>query len=92
MRDPIDRRRFIGIATAAGLSTGLAGVEASGDQRADPATRPSQPLLTEAGDFVDVSRGNFGFNVAILPRFLNRATSIARGQIDVPPAGLYGLE
>lgn len=61
MSEPIDRRRFIGIATAAGLSTGLAGrtgAEASGDQRPGPAPPYSRPLLTEAGDFVDVSRGN----------------------------------
>jgi hypothetical protein len=55
-------------------------------------TRVGESFLFTMGFNVDVSRGNFGFNVAILPRFLNRATSIARGQIDVPPAGLYGLE
>src|SRR3954469_18957919 len=74
MRDPIDRRRFIGIATAAGLSTGLAGVEASGGERADPAPRPTRPLLTEAGDFVDVSRGK--------PKpFTLRGEALARAQL-----------
>jgi DMSO/TMAO reductase YedYZ molybdopterin-dependent catalytic subunit len=61
MSDPIDRRRFIGVAAAAGLSTGLAGrtaAAASVDRQGGPAPRPSRPFLTEAGDFVDVSRGN----------------------------------
>jgi DMSO/TMAO reductase YedYZ molybdopterin-dependent catalytic subunit len=59
MSDHIDRRHFLGVAAAAGLSTGLAGrpgTAAVADRSAHPAT-PSRPLLTAAGDFIDVSRG-----------------------------------
>ncbi len=55
-------------------------------------TRVGESFLFTMGFNVDVTRGNFGFNVAIVPRFLNRASSVARGYIDVPPAGLFGLE
>ncbi len=55
-------------------------------------TRVGESFLFTMGFNVDVTRGNFGFNVAVIPRFLNRASSVARGYIDVPPAGLYGLE
>jgi DMSO/TMAO reductase YedYZ molybdopterin-dependent catalytic subunit len=57
MRDSIDRRRFLEIATVAGLSPSIGGgparVEASpGDQ-----PRACKAFLTDARDFVDVSRG-----------------------------------
>jgi DMSO/TMAO reductase YedYZ molybdopterin-dependent catalytic subunit len=61
MSDPIDRRRFLGVAAAAGLSTGSAGRRAdapSGDRQAGTTPRSSRPFLTEASDFVDVSRGS----------------------------------
>jgi DMSO/TMAO reductase YedYZ molybdopterin-dependent catalytic subunit len=61
MSDPVDRRRFLGVAAVTGLSAGLAGRTAdaaTGDRQAGVAPRPSRPFLTEAGDFVDVSRGN----------------------------------
>jgi DMSO/TMAO reductase YedYZ molybdopterin-dependent catalytic subunit len=61
MSDSIDRRHFFGLTAATGFAAGLAGPAAeaepggaaTGDDRP-----PSGPLLTEAGDFVDVSRGN----------------------------------
>jgi DMSO/TMAO reductase YedYZ molybdopterin-dependent catalytic subunit len=60
MSDSIDRRRFLGAAAASGLGAGLAGA-APGDRNSGnvtPAHRPTRPFLTEASDFVDVSRGN----------------------------------
>jgi DMSO/TMAO reductase YedYZ molybdopterin-dependent catalytic subunit len=53
MSDPIDRRRFLGVAAVIGLSAGRTAEAAPGD-----APRPSRPFLTDAGDFVNVSRGN----------------------------------
>jgi DMSO/TMAO reductase YedYZ molybdopterin-dependent catalytic subunit len=61
MSEPIDRRRFLGVAAATGISAGLAGrtaEAASGGRDAGVASQHSRPFLTEAGDFVDVSRGN----------------------------------
>src|SRR5438105_5369087 len=67
MSDSIDRRRFLGIAAATGISTGLAGRTAGaeaaatgglGGVDAGDAPRPARSFLTAAGDFVDVSRGN----------------------------------
>ncbi len=59
MSDPIDRRRFLEVAAVTGFSAGLAG-RTRGDDLSAPAAlpRPSRSYLTEAGDFVDVSRGN----------------------------------
>src|SRR5215831_1890591 len=66
MSDSIDRRSFLGIAAATGLSTGLAGqvarAEAVGPGAPDRPNigappRPARSFLTEARDFVDVSRG-----------------------------------
>src|SRR5262249_35470477 len=66
MRDSIDRRRFLGIAAASGLTSGLAGPSARAEAPASGALdgpnggaepRPARPFLTEASDFVDVSRG-----------------------------------
>jgi DMSO/TMAO reductase YedYZ molybdopterin-dependent catalytic subunit len=57
MPDAIDRRYFLGVAAAAGLSARL--TEASmAAENADTATHFSTPFLTEPGSFVDVSRGN----------------------------------
>jgi DMSO/TMAO reductase YedYZ molybdopterin-dependent catalytic subunit len=67
MSEPIDRRRFLETAAMTGLSAGLAGrtVRAEAAAPGDPGARdagairrPAKSLLTEAGDFVDVSRGN----------------------------------
>jgi DMSO/TMAO reductase YedYZ molybdopterin-dependent catalytic subunit len=61
MSDPIDRRRFLGLTAAAGFATGRAGLGAGeiSSTSADGEGRPpARPLLTEPGDFVDVSRGN----------------------------------
>jgi DMSO/TMAO reductase YedYZ molybdopterin-dependent catalytic subunit len=67
MSDSIDRRRFLGAAAAAGFAAGQAGLAAGDDapassalkgREAPPRPRPPRPFLTEAGDFVDVSRGN----------------------------------
>ena len=67
MSDSMDRRSFLGITAVTGLSTELAG-ELRGAQAGrnavspasdtSPRTRPARPILTEASDFVDVSRGN----------------------------------
>jgi DMSO/TMAO reductase YedYZ molybdopterin-dependent catalytic subunit len=67
MNDSIDRRRFLELAAAGGVATGLArpasGADAAsssdlarGEVRNVP--KPSVPFLTDAADFVDVSRGN----------------------------------
>ena len=67
MSDSIDRRHFLGIAAATGLSTGLSGPTvgavdaASGDLDGSAASgrfSTARSFLTDAGDFVDVSRGN----------------------------------
>jgi DMSO/TMAO reductase YedYZ molybdopterin-dependent catalytic subunit len=67
MSDTTNRRQFLGITAAAGLSTGLASEavraeaagSAAGDGKAASAGhKGSSSFLTEPGDFVDVSRGN----------------------------------
>jgi DMSO/TMAO reductase YedYZ molybdopterin-dependent catalytic subunit len=61
MSDSIDRRRFLSLTAATGFAAGLAGPTAdaaSGLPATGEARRPPGPYLTEAGDFVDVSRGN----------------------------------
>ena len=67
MSDPIDRRCFLGIAAATAMSTKLSGQQveavatASADRVATDAggvSRQARSFLTEAGAFVDVSRGN----------------------------------
>jgi hypothetical protein len=55
-------------------------------------TRVGESFLFTVGLNVDVSRGNVGFNIALIPRFLGRDQSVTRGQVDLPPAGVYGLE
>jgi hypothetical protein len=55
-------------------------------------TRVGESFLFTMAVNVDVSRGNVGFSVALVPRFLGHDPSVTRGTIDVPPAGLYGLE
>jgi DMSO/TMAO reductase YedYZ molybdopterin-dependent catalytic subunit len=63
----IDRRRFLEVAAASGLATGLgraaeaklASAACDLDQQSTQTpARPSTPFLTEAGKFFDVSRGN----------------------------------
>src|SRR5271166_1594062 len=67
MSDATNRRQFLGITAAAGLSTGLASeavraeAAASGaddGKAASTGPKASSSFLTEPGDFVDVSRGN----------------------------------
>jgi DMSO/TMAO reductase YedYZ molybdopterin-dependent catalytic subunit len=67
MSDLIDRRRFFGIAATAGLASGLSSQAQGSDaapspdldgSEADRVARNAGSFLTEAGDFVDVSRGN----------------------------------
>ncbi len=55
-------------------------------------TRIGESFLFTMGMNVDVSRGNVGVSVALIPRFLGHEPSVTRGQVDIPPAGLYGLE
>jgi hypothetical protein len=55
-------------------------------------TRVGESFLFTVGVNVDVSRGNVGFGFALIPRFLGRSQSVTRGQVDLPPAGFYGLE
>src|SRR5262249_30203411 len=67
MSHPIDRRHFLGAAAAAGLAARLSppseaaeAVTGADGPAVGPGVtaRPTKPFLTEAGDFVDVSRGN----------------------------------
>jgi DMSO/TMAO reductase YedYZ molybdopterin-dependent catalytic subunit len=69
MSDSVNRRRFLGVAATSGLSAGLAARTARAEAGAATGgglddsdtgirSRSSQPFLTEASDFVDVSRGN----------------------------------
>jgi DMSO/TMAO reductase YedYZ molybdopterin-dependent catalytic subunit len=62
----IDRRRFLEVAAATGFSAGIGRAASAGavsatceseDGSARSASGSTQPLLTEAGKFVDVSRG-----------------------------------
>jgi DMSO/TMAO reductase YedYZ molybdopterin-dependent catalytic subunit len=63
---PFDRRHFLGIAAATGLSTHVSGStvrtkDVASEDLSAAATSvpgPDPPFLTEAGNFVDVSRGN----------------------------------
>ncbi len=55
-------------------------------------TRVGESFLFTMGFNVDASRNNVGFSIAVIPRFLGRNQSVTRGAIDLPPAGLYGLE
>ncbi len=55
-------------------------------------TRVGESFLFTVGVNVDASRDNVGFNVAVIPRFLGGSKMWGRNAIDVPPAGLYGLE
>lgn len=55
-------------------------------------TRIGESFLFTLGVNVDVSRGNVGVSVALVPRFLGHDPSVTRGQIVIPPAGSYGLE
>jgi DMSO/TMAO reductase YedYZ molybdopterin-dependent catalytic subunit len=67
MRKSMDRRGFLGVTAMTGLSMGLAGeahraqagqtVVSPGSDSA-PRSRLARSILTEANDFVDVSRGN----------------------------------
>jgi DMSO/TMAO reductase YedYZ molybdopterin-dependent catalytic subunit len=67
MNDPIDRRRFLGIAAATAVSADVVG-QGGGAESTAPfefdgeqpglAPRHSRPYLTAARDFIDVSRGN----------------------------------
>ncbi len=67
MNNSIDRRRFLGIAAATAVSAemvgqgGRAGTTAPfelHDDRPGVASRSSRPFLTNAREFIDVSRGN----------------------------------
>jgi DMSO/TMAO reductase YedYZ molybdopterin-dependent catalytic subunit len=67
MNDPIDRRRFLGIAAASAVSADVVGqgggVEPTAlfgfdGEQPGHAPRRSGPYLTAARDFIDVSRGN----------------------------------
>ncbi len=55
-------------------------------------TRVGDSFLFMVGLNVDASRNNVGFTINLIPRFLGRNQSVTRGTIDLPPAGLYGLE
>ncbi len=67
MTEPIDRRRFLGVAVATAFSTGMGNQAAGREDGADVAfegprgettLRSSRPYLTPAAEFVNVSRGN----------------------------------
>ena len=58
MPDSIDRRSFLGAAAAAGLLTGRVMGEPTLPSSLHDVRKPSKPFLTNANDFVDVSRGN----------------------------------
>jgi hypothetical protein len=55
-------------------------------------TRVGDSFLMTLGLSVDASRNNVGFTVSVIPRFLGRSQSVTRGTVDLPPAGLFGLE
>ncbi len=56
-------------------------------------TRIGEAFLMSLGANVDASKGNYGFQFGIEPRFLgNRAASVRRPAPSIPPAGAFGLE
>lgn len=55
-------------------------------------TRVGESMLVRIGFRVDESRGDFGVNVAVEPRFLPRTRLGSLSGIRVPPAGALGLE
>ena len=112
MSDSIDRRRFLGMAAVSALSAAdaaghmaEAGAIPLGEVdggRAVAGARRANPLLTEARDFVDVSRGNpkpytlKGEALAkarLTPRDLaagDRRRRVVRGRPAVPAGGRHG--
>ncbi|MCC7086943.1 MAG: hypothetical protein IT427_18240 [Pirellulales bacterium] len=55
-------------------------------------TRIGESFLFTVGMNVDASRDNVGFNVAIIPRFLSSSKMWGKNSVNVPPAGLFGLD
>jgi hypothetical protein len=55
-------------------------------------TRIGESFLFTVGVNVDASRDNVGFNIAVVPRFLSSSRMWGKNSVNVPPAGLYGLE
>ena len=55
-------------------------------------TRVGESTLVHLGFNVDASRGNFGLNFQIEPRFLSSRRLGYIGGVQIPPAGAYGLE
>ena len=58
MSDSINRRSFLGAAAVAGLMTGRGADAPAIASASRDVPKPSKPFLTNAKDFVDVSRGN----------------------------------
>jgi hypothetical protein len=55
-------------------------------------TRIGESFLTTVGVTVDASRGTVGANLMIEPRALGRERLVRARGLEIPPAGVYGLE
>jgi hypothetical protein len=55
-------------------------------------TRIGESFLTTLGVNVDASRGTFGASFLIEPRALGREKLVHQRGLEIPPAGVYGLE
>lgn len=55
-------------------------------------SRLGEAVITSIGVNVDESKGNVGVNFLMEPRFLPKLNLTQRTGLDIPPAGLYGLE
>jgi hypothetical protein len=55
-------------------------------------TRIGESFLTTVGFNVDASRGTVGASLLIEPRALGRERLVKQRGLEIPPAGVYGLE
>jgi hypothetical protein len=55
-------------------------------------TRIGESFLTTLGVNVDASRGTVGASFLIEPRALGRERLVHQRGLEIPPAGVYGLE
>ena len=55
-------------------------------------SRIGESLIATVGANYDQSKDNVGFSFLVEPRFLPKLNVTRRTGIEIPPAGMYGLE